>query len=49
MGIFACNPGHFKSEPQRKLENNKEPCYIIDRNKKSPKRVDLFIVLFLAL
>lgn len=47
MGIFPYSPGHLKSEPQRNLENTKEHRYIIERDKKSPARVDFFLFILL--
>jgi len=42
VGIFPYSPGHLKSEPQRNVGNNREPRYIIERDEKSPARVDFF-------
>lgn len=43
--IFPYSPGHLRSEPQRNLENTKEHRYIIERDKKSPARVDFFLFI----
>lgn len=36
---LPCSPWQLKSEPQRKLENNKDPKYIIERDSKIPDRI----------
>ena len=45
MGIFPQSLGHLKSEPERNIENKKEPRYITERDKKSPERVYTFLFL----